>query len=627
MVTSVPRHRRTRRIWLSVAAVCVLALTIGAVIVGYDRLKPEEACTGEAVRLTVAASIDQFSTMDKLAGGFNALGRRVSGHCTEVKIRPATPAAIASQLGANWNEDRDGPRPDVWVPDSSAWLLVAAARPEAKAILPAGAPPSVATSPVVLAMQRPMAEALGWPKQEIGLTDLLHTFGDFAPGVGKPGAGGSGGTGDGESDGDGKPDGTGTGHGETWARFGHADWGPLRLGMADPATSTAGLVSVLTILDPNNDGAMDNDELVDGLAFSQLVTATGEDTDSLLRPYSDNDTGQAAAKLPAALPVLERDLADYASKSPGVELVPVYLREGSTFADYPYTVLRAPWVNKDDRELADDFLEYLGTRQSQKTYAEAGFRDPSRSTQDTTLLNPDRGFQLEVTGPQRAPSQAELTELMGTWTALQRPNNALLALDTSGSMDERVPGTNFSRLQLIQQAAIQGATVLNDQTTVGLWQFSTRLSSDTDYRELVPPGKVNEKVGNVPRRQAVINAVQGLHASGDTGLYDTVYAAYLRMQQAWRPNAQNVVVVMTDGKNEDSSGLSLPELIKKLQSAARSDRPLPVIGIAVGPQADADALQQISKATGGRTVVARNEVSAIQQIVLAFAGRLEASSH
>jgi hypothetical protein len=42
----------------------------------------------------------------------------------------------------------------------------------------------------------------------------------------------------------------------------------------------------------------------------------------------------------------------------------------------------------------------------------------------------------------------------------------------------------------------------------------------------------------------------------------------------------------------------------------------------VGPEADANALRQISQATGGRTFVARDPNQAVQTLVLAFAGRL-----
>ena len=583
MVASVLRHRRSRRLRSAVAAVGALALVLGGATVGYLRLTGSDGCTGAPVRLTVAAATDHFTVLNDLAETFNAGGRTVAGHCVEVHVRPAAPYAVAAQLGRAWNEARDGPRPDVWAPDSIAWLLVAGARPEARAMLPTGVPPSLATSPVVLAVQRPMAQALGWPDRKIGLTDLADA---------------------------------------SWARLGHPEWGTLRLGMSDPARSTAGMVSVLTILDRDNDGETTNDELVGALAFAQLVSVWAEDAVDLLRQYADGDSLTAPSRLPAAVPVLERDLAEYAAGSPNVDLVPIYLREGTTFADYPYTVLRAPWVDADRQQLAADFLEFLRTRAAQQAYARAGFRDPSRSIQDTALLAPERGFQLELTGLQRAPTAAGISQLMGMWNVLQRPNNALLALDTSGSMNDLVPGTRQTRLQLVQQAAIQGATVLTDQTTIGLWQFSSGLTPATDYRELVAPGRAGEKIGGVERRQAVIDAVRRLQADGGTGLYDTVYAGYLRMQQAWQPDALNFLVVMTDGKNEDDEGLTLPDLIQRLRDAARPDRPLPIVGIAVGPEADADALQQISAVTGGRTVVARDEVAAIQQIVLAFAGRL-----
>ncbi|MBX6355426.1 MAG: VWA domain-containing protein [Micromonosporaceae bacterium] len=583
MVTSVLRHRRSGRVWRACAVLGALALVAVGATAGYRRVAAGSDCAGGQVRLTVYASTDQFDLMTGLAEQFNAAGRRVSGHCAEVHVRPAVPSAVAAHISASWDEQRDGPRPDVWVPDSSVWLLLAAARPEARAVLPSGAAPSLASSPVVLAMQRPMAQALGWPGREIGLTDLLRT---------------------------------------SWARLGHPEWGPLRLGMSDPTTSTPGLVSVLTILDPDNDGTLGADELVGSLAFAQVTGDWAEDTDGLLSRYADRGRTDAPSSLPAAVPVLERDLGEYASESPGVDLVPVYLREGTTFADYPYTVLRAPWVDRDRQRLAAEFLDYLRADPAQKAYARAGFRDPSHAAQDSTLLDPTRGFRLEVTGPQRAPTAETLTQLTQTWASLQRPNNALLALDTSGSMNDLVPGTTQTRLQLVQQAAVQGAETLNAETTIGLWEFSSQLTPSTDYRELVPPGRAGEKVGGVERRQAIIDAVRRLRAAGGTGLYDTVYAAYLRMQQAWRPDARNLLVVMTDGRNSDDEGLSLAELIQRLRAAARPDRPVPVIGIAVGPRADAGALQEISKATGGRTVVARDDLAAVQEIALAFAGRI-----
>jgi Mg-chelatase subunit ChlD len=59
------------------------------------------------------------------------------------------------------------------------------------------------------------------------------------------------------------------------------------------------------------------------------------------------------------------------------------------------------------------------------------------------------------------------------------------------------------------------------------------------------------------------------------------------------------VLVVTDGTNEDSQGVDLDELLETLRSEADPERPIKVIGVALGPDADLGALQQIADATGG----------------------------
>lgn len=91
---------------------------------------------------------------------------------------------------------------------------------------------------------------------------------------------------------------------------------------------------------------------------------------------------------------------------------------------------------------------------------------------------------------------------------------------------------------------------------------------------------------------------------GDTALYDTTLAAYRRMQEAWQPDRLNVVILLTDGKNEDPSGLSKSALLEKLKQAADPKKPVTIATIAYGQDADVDTLKQISEATGGRSFVA-----------------------
>ncbi|BCB86812.1 substrate-binding and VWA domain-containing protein [Phytohabitans suffuscus] len=589
MADSVLRHRRAGRSGRMAVTAGAVALAVGGGgTVGYFQLTGgEKGCTGAPVEISVVASPDHYPIVNELTDQWNDAKPSVGDRCVSATVRAMPSSAVAASIGPGWDEAQDGPRPDVWSPDFSAWLSLAAGRPDAAGVLPQEKSPSLASSPTVIAMQRPMAEALGWPGRALGWTDLIGAFQG----------------------------------GKTWADHGHPEWGPMRLGMADPTRSGAGLATAMTIMDPDNNQQQTNEELYIALSASQLTTTSAEDPAALLRQYTvaNNDD---IPTLPAAIPVLERELAAYADDAPRVPLVPVYPKEGAAYADYPFTVLRAPWVDDVRRQAAAGLLAYLQRPESHQAYEAAGFRDVDHTTGDTRLLSPDRGFQTLVAGPERTATAEALTEMLAVWGVLQRSNNALLLLDVSGSMNDQVPGTNQTRLQLIQNAAIAGAGLLNNGTVIGLWAFATDLTPTTDYRELVAPGPAGGLLGGVPRRQAVAGAVQGLRAAGGTGLYDTIGAAYDRMQKAWKPNAQNMVVVMTDGKNEDESGLSLQQLLDKLKASARPDRPLPVLAIAVGPKADATALEEITKVTGGRTFVERNDVSAIQQIILAFAGRV-----
>ena len=583
MTLSVSRHRRTGHIrWLAVGLGVALVGGGGTIVMA---LRSWTDCGAPPVTVHVAASPDHYQVVSELAEQWNRDGHTVGDRCARVTVEPMPSSFAAATLAPGWDEVQQGTRPDVWIPDWSGWLKVAAQRPEGAAVLPDQSPPSLASSPMVLAMQQPMAEALGWPEAAIGWADLLAAFD----------------------------------RGQTWEQFGHPEWGGLRLGLADPTRSTAGLAGVMTVLDTDNDGESSDDELLAGIAFSQLLTGYAEDTGQLLQAYRRSEVDPAA--VPAGFPVLERELA-VAGGGQGIPLVPVYLTEGTVLADYPYTVLEASWVDADRRRVADEFRAFLTGPDGRAAYAAAGFRAAGGDPGELRLLSPARGFSAALPDPVRAPSAAAITELLETWPVLTRRNSVLIALDTSGSMDSQVPGTSQTRLELLQEAAAEGVALLNNQTRVGLWEFASGLTSTTPYRELVPLGPAGGQLNGVTRRQAMLDAIQGLSADGGTGLYDTIYDAYRTMLRAWQPEAENLLVVITDGKDEAHAGRSLPELLDELRAVMREDRPLPVIAIAVGPEADAAALTQITEVTGGRTVIARDDLSAVQDVILAFAGRI-----
>jgi Ca-activated chloride channel family protein len=67
------------------------------------------------------------------------------------------------------------------------------------------------------------------------------------------------------------------------------------------------------------------------------------------------------------------------------------------------------------------------------------------------------------------------------------------------------------------------------------------------------------------------------------------------------------VVIITDGKDEDEDTIGLDALVQSLGAEVDPDRPVKVIGIALGPDADMGALEQIAAATGGAAYSAVDE--------------------
>src|SRR5439155_13655141 len=74
-------------------------------------------------------------------------------------------------------------------------------------LIPDGKIPSIAQSPLVIAMPRPMAEAMGWPGKQIGWSDI-DALATNAAG---------------------------------WGAVGHPEWGAFKLGKTNPHFSTSGL--------------------------------------------------------------------------------------------------------------------------------------------------------------------------------------------------------------------------------------------------------------------------------------------------------------------------------------------------------------------------------------------------
>src|SRR4051812_28107460 len=154
------RHRRNfnfRGAGVVGAAMAIIVVLAGSWL-GYQRLS-DSGCTG-SVKLTVAAASEIAPAVEQVAQQWITDGANVSGTCVAVNVTGVNPATMAAAVAREHKVALTGlgpaPQavtvPDVWIPDSSTWLL--RLKSEASGFVPTDGK-SIAQSPVVVAMPEP----------------------------------------------------------------------------------------------------------------------------------------------------------------------------------------------------------------------------------------------------------------------------------------------------------------------------------------------------------------------------------------------------------------------------------------------------------------------------------------
>ncbi|WP_245177225.1 VWA domain-containing protein [Geodermatophilus sp. DF01_2] len=189
--------------------------------------------------------------------------------------------------------------------------------------------------------------------------------------------------------------------------------------------------------------------------------------------------------------------------------------------------------------------------------------------------------------------------LLAQLAELAAPSRILTVVDVSTSME--APAGDGTRATLARDAAKSTLTLVPGDFALGLWYFAAELDGDRDWTEAVPTRPLEAEVDGSTQRAVLgeqLETIPDRLSPGGTGLHDTTLAAVRAARSDFDPTAVNSVLVVTDGTNEDD-GIALDELLDTLRAEADPDRPVKVIGVALGPDADLGALDQIAEATGG----------------------------
>ncbi len=497
---NVRSHRRGRGrlpLWLGLGLVVVLAA--GALTVSWPKLFPKP-CSGTETA-TVDAAPDIAPILTQLNTDWAASKPAVGGRCVSVTINPKDSALMAVWLGSPWDPS-NGPAPDVWVPESSVWIQQASTSPVAQQLMP-DYQPSLARSPNVIAMPQSEAKALGWPDP------LKFDWSDIVKDANTP---------------------------AFWTTK-KQTFGQFKFTMTNPETSTAGMLTLMSVADANNDGSVamtgTDSERPNIIELAKLLNKTplvGDASDVLTGLASaDTQSAAAATGYVSAFPALEQDVIKYDETDPKEPLVAVYPTSGSFDADNPYLILNHPsWGNAHNVEAATAFQQYIRTPDARALFQHAGFRDANRNGDAAfTTTNGVVGSLADITLPRSLVDPNSVRDTLLTWNAVTQESNVLIVMDVSGSMDDTVAGANGqNRLQLAQEAANHAVDEFAATSNVGLWEFSTNLDGTKDYRSLVPLGALDDDMpGGGTRRDDLHTQIGALKAQGNTGLYNTVDAA------------------------------------------------------------------------------------------------------
>lgn len=376
----------------------------------------------------------------------------------------------------------------------------------------------------------------------------------------------------------------------------------------DPLTSSASTVALLSVFGEMAVTGASETEM--GSMMVPLAQRYGAQPD---KPETVEDVARAAEKGTFGV-MTEQQLVTLQKSGVGAGLEATVPSSGTMLLDYPLAALTSdPEVEDAGRQLAS----YLAGSEGAEIVAANGFRNA-----DGKPLESGEGLGPKPYAALPSPGGDSVTDALRQWAVLTVPSRLLTVVDVSGSMDFVDAGQ--SRIDLAVTAANGALQLFPDNAEIGLWAFSERLGDGgRDYVSLASVKRLSATSGGTSHREQLAGALQQLPAmtTGGTGLYDTALAAVRTLQEDYNPRAVNSVILLTDGENDDPGSLTLDELVATLERERDPARPIQVIAIGMGPEADARALRRIASATGGRSYVARDPQDIAQVFIDAMLSR------
>jgi Ca-activated chloride channel family protein len=508
---------------------------------------------GDQVIVQIVYGSEKKAWLEPLVAQYNNENHRTSaGSAIQVEIIPmgsieSVNAIIEGTL-----------QPTVWSPASSVYLPVANAewRRNHTGDLVEGTPRDLVLSPVVIAMWKPMAQALGWPNTPLGWGDIARLATSE----------------------------------EGWEAYNYPEWGNFKFGHTHPNYSNSGIVSIiaqayagagkqrgLTLDDLQNTGLQ---QFVADVQKSIIHygTSTGFFGE---RMFERGPSYLSAAVLYENL-VVDQESKRLSGASQQIPVVAIYPKEGTFWSNHPYAILTAPWVTAEQKEAAQEFEAFLLDRPQQLKALEYGFRPADPSIPLTTPLDANHG--VDPVQPQtvlEVPTAQVTAGIQELWQQVKKPVDLVVLMDTSGSMSgDKIAAARTSLAQFVG--------LLDDRDRMQIILFNSDILTLTDLTPLAD------------KRIEIQNRVSGVVEGGDTRLYDAVLQGIAELEQKGDPGHIRAVIVLSDGQDTESQA-SLNELLRTIgRTSEEGGNAIKLFTIAFGSDADKDVLKQIAEVTGGK---------------------------
>ncbi|WP_214104982.1 substrate-binding and VWA domain-containing protein [Acrocarpospora catenulata] len=541
-----PQRRRggAGKVLVPLAGAVALAVLLG--VAAYVVVHKDPGCGPDKVALQVITAKDVEPAITEIAGRFAKSGTTVDGKCVAITVKGADSAGVAAALSGKISGENTV-NPDIWIPDSSLWL----------AGLPKDGPAEVtgnaAHSPVVLTAPKAAAEQLASAFQPswAGMVNAANAA---------------------------NPDGLAK---------------KVRVLVLDPGLNAAGMGALLAAAGVLRAGGGENTEELLAGVLRQLSGSKVGSTDSLFATLS-----KQATRVPIGV-TSEQSVWSFNTKNDNAA-VALYPAEGTVNLDYPIVTTGGEGVTA---KAAKEFATELVSAAAKKTIQEHGFRTP---TGQGSALTAERGLNPKAPQAIPLPDAKTINTLAQSWKLINLGTRLLSIIDISGTMALPADSTGVTRMQAIGQVGLEGLKLFPDKTEIGTWVFSDNLNGQgVDWKEMIPIGPLAQRIDGVTRRELVAKDLQSLKAipTGNTGLNDTLWAAYQKMTKEYAADKVNTILLFTDGVGNDdpNGGISDATVLRRLKQTYDPEKPVSILIISFNTTADENRAQMtaLARATGG----------------------------